>query len=201
MFIITIKKLNFKVFIILFSLSLKMELDSLDDFIICRIFNFLSQKDMVRLTAVSKRWLKLRDDIHHIITSMNMTDEQLLLYKNVNSLDCVSNQILTNESIKRLPLTKLICQHNNNFTDEGIKYLPLTHLDCGGCQFTDEVIKQLPLKELICSENIVLTDEGIKNLSLTRLDCGLNQNFTTEGIKNSSLIYLNIRANFIIYEH
>src|SRR3989344_5871608 len=103
-------------------------------------------------------------------------------YIEIDKLDALNNNKITNEGIKHMKLHTLNAS-NSKITDEGIKYMQL-HILHASYYMTDEGIKHMQLHTLYASYN--MTDEGIKHMHLHTLHAS-NSQITDEGIKHMQL--------------
>jgi hypothetical protein len=130
----------------------------------------------LRTLSICPLFLHSRDYITELILPPEYNTNSLHNFKNLQTLLCDNNYLITNETIKNLKsLTELDKSYNPNFTDDGICGLVnLKKLICKGThRFSGWVAKDT------CRR---LTDKTLYNLqNLTYLDCGEN-NFTDDGI-------------------
>lgn len=130
----------------------------------------------LRTLSICPLFLHSRDHITKIILPPEYNTNSLHNFKNLQTLLCDNNYLITDETIKNLKsLTELDKSYNPNFTDKGICGLVnLKKLICKGThRFSGWVTKDT------CHR---LTDKTLYNLrNLTYLDCGEN-NFTDAGI-------------------
>src|SRR3989338_3576937 len=134
-------------------------------------------------------------------------------YIEIDKLDALNNNKITDEGIKHMQLHTLDAS-DSRITDEGIKHMQLhtlyasTHMTNEGIKhmklhtlnasdfMTDEGIKHMQLHTLYASYN--MTDEGIKHMHLHTLHAS-NSQITDEGIKHMQLHTLDASYSQITY--
>ncbi len=144
------------------------EMNALDTYSFNLIFQLLDFESQYKIIKNFRQYECLKENIHSITCTKNTTDNILLKFKNLTSLNCSYCKNITDIGIKELKnLTSLKCFDCENITDAGIKELiNLISLNCSWCRnITDDGIKELKnLTSLIRSWCEGVTDEGIKEL-------------------------------------
>lgn len=159
----------------------------MDERIILKIFVLLDLETSKNFNKVMKTCGDLYSQVTKLKVSDTMCDEHISLFKNLVTLDCAENELLTNNCLKKLKcLRTLKCGINNNLSDDGLKYVKkLTRLDCNyNNRFTNLGIDVLcDLAILNCGYATMITNDGICRLKrLVELNCGINQRITSQCI-------------------
>ena len=142
-----------------------------------------------------KRWIKNRQPINLLVTTLDISNSNINLLNgienlvNLTTLNCYSNQLTSLNRIENLVnLTSLYCYNNQLTSLNGIENLiNLTSLYCGSNQLTSlhGIENLVKLTSLNCGSNQLTSLNGIENLvNLKELYCYNNQLVSLNGIEN-----------------